>query len=255
MKSVYFLLTSLAITFLISFNLVLGCNAVYKSVYWDDQCTGDPERWFGFAIQVLSFADVTCAVGPSSQYGHGNEYWQRSIFGSCEKKSNVVWRNISKNQWPPGALEGEICEARSGVDCSGIFGGTPDYRFDTDDWGCVHCINIPPYGKRQGEIDKCGSRDPATYECEEACGADPECDELLPGTGNCDGNCNYLTTCEGDINDDGVVDIMDLATVAQPYGSKEGDPEYNPDADLSNDGLVDIRDIAIVSREYGKDCL
>ena len=63
MKSVYFLLTSLTIMFLISFNLVLGCNAVYDLVSWDDQCT-ENERWYDFDIG--SMFTVVCAVGPSS---------------------------------------------------------------------------------------------------------------------------------------------------------------------------------------------
>jgi hypothetical protein len=55
----------------------------------------------------------------------------------------------------------------------------------------------------------------------------------------------------GDVNGDGVVDILDLSVVALAYGSFEGDPDYNPEADITRDGLVDARDLAIVTLNYG----
>lgn len=57
---------------------------------------------------------------------------------------------------------------------------------------------------------------------------------------------------QGDINDDGIVSIYDLALVCKAYGSKEGDENYNPDADLNDDGIIDITDLAIVDENYGK---
>jgi len=56
---------------------------------------------------------------------------------------------------------------------------------------------------------------------------------------------------QGDVNDDGRVDITDLAIVAQAYNTKVGDPNYNPDADLNNDGRVDVWDLHIVAKNYG----
>ena len=61
-----------------------------------------------------------------------------------------------------------------------------------------------------------------------------------------------VKTCSGgDVNGDGVVDILDLSLVGWSYGSFEGEPEYNPDADLNEDGIVDIGDISIVCMNYG----
>lgn len=56
----------------------------------------------------------------------------------------------------------------------------------------------------------------------------------------------------GDVNEDGVVDLHDLAIVAAAYGSTPGDPNWNPDADVNKDGVVGLLDFQIVASEYGQ---
>ena len=57
----------------------------------------------------------------------------------------------------------------------------------------------------------------------------------------------------GDINADGIVNIIDIATVARAYGSKPGDPNWNEIADVAEPyGEINILDIAKVAKEYGK---
>jgi hypothetical protein len=56
----------------------------------------------------------------------------------------------------------------------------------------------------------------------------------------------------GDINHDGVVDLHDLAILAAAYGSKPGDPNWNPAADLNHDGVVNLLDLQILVSEYGQ---
>jgi len=55
-----------------------------------------------------------------------------------------------------------------------------------------------------------------------------------------------------DLNNDGIVDILDIAIVAKAYGSYTGHPRWNPKADLNGDAMVDIIDVAKVAKEYGK---
>ncbi|MCK4482213.1 hypothetical protein KAU55_03230, partial [Candidatus Bathyarchaeota archaeon] len=54
-----------------------------------------------------------------------------------------------------------------------------------------------------------------------------------------------------DVNNDGVVDIIDLSIVSMAYGAFEGEPNYNSDADLNQDGIVDARDLSVVTIDYG----
>lgn len=56
----------------------------------------------------------------------------------------------------------------------------------------------------------------------------------------------------GDVNGDGVIDDKDVDLVKKAYGSREGDPNWNPACDLNHNGVVDAGDVAIVSRNYGK---
>lgn len=57
----------------------------------------------------------------------------------------------------------------------------------------------------------------------------------------------------GDISGDGVVDIYDLVLVSGIYGSKIGDPAWNPVADLADPyGIIDILDLVTVAGHYGE---
>lgn len=59
----------------------------------------------------------------------------------------------------------------------------------------------------------------------------------------------------GDVNGDGVIDILDVVMVSSIYGSKEGAPDWNPDADLALPwGKIDIFDLVTLTSKYGKRC-
>ena len=60
------------------------------------------------------------------------------------------------------------------------------------------------------------------------------------------------TQLPGDINNDGTVDIFDCVVVALAFGSKPGDPNWNPVADINNDNIVDIFDIVVVALHFGE---
>jgi parallel beta-helix repeat protein len=60
--------------------------------------------------------------------------------------------------------------------------------------------------------------------------------------------------CPGDINGDFKVDHKDLLLLASAYGSKEGEPKYDPDADINNDGKVGHKDLLILAANYGRTC-
>ena len=59
----------------------------------------------------------------------------------------------------------------------------------------------------------------------------------------------------GDINGDGVIDILDIVAITIIYGAREGDPGWNPDADVAAPwGIIDILDLVTVSAKYGSSC-
>jgi len=57
----------------------------------------------------------------------------------------------------------------------------------------------------------------------------------------------------GDIDGNGKVDLSDLVTVALAYGSKPGDPHWNPEADVNKDNEVNLQDLVIVAMAYGNE--
>jgi hypothetical protein len=55
-------------------------------------------------------------------------------------------------------------------------------------------------------------------------------------------------TVFGDVNEDGIVNCKDVAIIKADFGTKKGQPGYNPLADLNNDGVINILDLAIEAR-------
>jgi hypothetical protein len=51
---------------------------------------------------------------------------------------------------------------------------------------------------------------------------------------------------------DGQVDIRDVSTTAQRFGSNLGQTKYLAECDFNNDGKIDIRDVGIAARNFGQ---
>jgi len=56
----------------------------------------------------------------------------------------------------------------------------------------------------------------------------------------------------GDLNMDGVVDIIDLAAAANVFGTNEGEPGWFEIADLNLDDTINILDIIVIARNFGR---
>jgi len=59
-------------------------------------------------------------------------------------------------------------------------------------------------------------------------------------------------TIQGDVTGDGQVNILDISLVAIAFGTKRGDPMYNPTADINDDDQVNILDISTVAIHFGE---
>jgi parallel beta-helix repeat protein len=56
----------------------------------------------------------------------------------------------------------------------------------------------------------------------------------------------------GDINRDGKVSPADLVLLTEAYGSRLGDPIWDPNADIDNNGIVGLSDLVLLTKCYGK---
>lgn len=54
-----------------------------------------------------------------------------------------------------------------------------------------------------------------------------------------------------DVNEDGVVDMLDVAIVAKAFASYPGHPRWNSRADVDGNNIVDIADVAQVLKVFG----
>ncbi|MGB9134613.1 MAG: hypothetical protein WCC63_03380 [Candidatus Bathyarchaeia archaeon] len=55
----------------------------------------------------------------------------------------------------------------------------------------------------------------------------------------------------GDVDGNGVINIFDIVKLAAGYGSKPGDPGYNPLMDYDQNGVIEIFDVVRTASAYG----
>jgi hypothetical protein len=67
-----------------------------------------------------------------------------------------------------------------------------------------------------------------------------------------DGVFKGSNVIQGDINQDGIVDISDAILASHAYGSSPDDPDWNPMADLDGNGIVDIFDMIRLAAMFGR---
>ena len=65
-----------------------------------------------------------------------------------------------------------------------------------------------------------------------------------------------IVAMQGDVNEPfGKVNIKDIGIIGKAFGSKPGDPNWNPNADLDGNGKVNIKDIGVIGKHFGEtDC-
>ena len=58
----------------------------------------------------------------------------------------------------------------------------------------------------------------------------------------------------GDVNGDGMVNMMDISIICAAFGSFPGHPRWVPEADLIQDNVINMRDIALACLNFLKQC-
>jgi hypothetical protein len=59
----------------------------------------------------------------------------------------------------------------------------------------------------------------------------------------------HVPQMPGDVNGDGKINCADIALVKAAFGTRTGQPGFNPNADVNHDGVVNVLDLAIVSQK------
>jgi hypothetical protein len=56
----------------------------------------------------------------------------------------------------------------------------------------------------------------------------------------------------GDINADGIVEMMDFYYTSLAFGSEPGHPNWNPNTDVNDDNIVEMMDFYVLSQHFGQ---
>ena len=56
----------------------------------------------------------------------------------------------------------------------------------------------------------------------------------------------------GDVNNDGIVDLIDVVIASKAFASYPGHPRWDPRADMNADNVVDIFDVVLIVANFGK---
>jgi len=208
--------------------------------------------------------DSTFECSPGSgnnNYGYGGRYrCQGSCDGSnhCDYAVNcqdcgtdycTSWSNFCSNNdlWRSRTCHDRGCS-------SGICFDDTDTETQTvqdcgtdscSSWSGDYCKNDDVYKSRT-----CYDRGCFGISCYENQYTDETKVEECGSAGCQDGECKLA----GDINGDCIVNIMDLSVIAQAFGAKPGDSDWNPNADVIQDGIINIFDLSLVGQNFGNTC-
>jgi hypothetical protein len=58
----------------------------------------------------------------------------------------------------------------------------------------------------------------------------------------------------GDVNGDGIVDVVDISIQVDAFLAELGHPRWNPDADLDHDRIIDLADVSITIDHFLDEC-
>jgi len=69
-----------------------------------------------------------------------------------------------------------------------------------------------------------------------------------------DGQIAIPSGLPGDMNGDCQVDVIDVASVANSWGHRQGDMNFDPGHDMDHNGRVDVMDVMNVAGHWGEQC-
>ena len=81
--------------------------------------------------------------------------------------------------------------------------------------------------------------------------------DRVPGETDANAIDNLLTygivkvTVPGDVDGDRDIDIYDIVKIASAYGSKRGEPRFDPNSDITSNNIINIYDVVIATSRYG----
>ncbi len=192
------------------------------------------------------------------------------LFGNPFQNTSGLIENFNGMLFPPNAsspnVNGDLTLATIVFDViAGVSDGNADVWIDNSDLmhfnvngSAVSLANVPVVAGLDSDND--GVADDGDLS---GLAGDNKCN--AGNTNNCDDNC-YLTPnpgqqdtngdgygnmCDCDINNDGVVGIVDYNTFRTAWGSNSGLSNWNPDVDFNSDGVISIVDYNIFRNRWG----
>ncbi len=166
---------------------------------------------------------------------------------------SVIFQIYGDNKliWQSGVINGKKNAANAGVNLTGvnqlklqvIDGGNGNTTYDHADWASPILQCKPSYISSYRPTNNLTDTDHDGFPdaIENYIGTDP--------TNSCGVNA-----WPPDIDNDGIVNIIDIARISRLYDTHIGDGRYNKRYDLNADGVIDRTDLDIVGSYFLKKC-
>jgi hypothetical protein len=232
------------------------------TLMWQQTYNGPKNQWDGIAAITVG-SDLSVYVTGVSDYRY---VMNRIEDGVCRtqkysRNGDLVWSidhagprgdmeypasiAVSDNGqvYITGSFEGSIMYGSSRVICYTECSSNGDCNADYE-------INMADFAVLAGQwLDgNCGECEKADLTGDE----NVQVDDLLVIANNWLWDIN--ADLEWDFNDDGIVNLIDLAVMAQAWQSQPGQAQWDKDCDLSQTkGVIDIEDLKILSEHWLED--
>jgi hypothetical protein len=239
------------------------CMSVQDGVYWDDDLASDLNQ---LSYAKLIFVRQGCVEEDQGCFGGG-------IIDDISGSKRIIMTASNETCYSYGDMDDDGYSEWSEAFIDALHGEKTHYNPTTDqvvhesppqyvdaDWsndGHVSMWEAWDYAWKNDDAGPKGANletpwlddnfnSLPTYEDEQDYG------DTTDGLFSMETYFGFSNLKTADIDDDGDVQMDDIAFVSQRFDTEPGDPNWDARADLNNDDKVDMRDVSFAARHFGK---
>jgi hypothetical protein len=243
--------------------------------------------WNGYEYLIKSPTNANGTLWLEAYPNYGNEYQVVKWFDNCDSRLSycdrlILWNTVTGEQAEyhieavktdvivsPQATEIFLYDIKNNVgknspiviteNINNFYGGTTEFTME------AFYDGLQPIGNQSITLNPLESGDAVVTWTDPASWSMGTYSFTITINTYANGTLLYSTvlsitfkiTVVGDVNGDGVVNMMDIGMAGAAFGTEPGDPRWNPNADVNSiihlwpDNRVNMLDIALIAHNFG----